>query len=303
MGNGNMSTNTESRIGQLPEVVGLIQSALEEDIAGGDATTLALVPESAEVTAEIVARHDCVVAGNPVAAAVFRAVDERLVYEAIAGDGQSVGEGDRVATIQGPARGILTAERTALNFLQRLTGIASQTAVFVKAVAAHGTTILDTRKTTPGYRALEKYAVRCGGGTNHRIGLYDRVMIKDNHRALWAKESGTTGLAAAVKASRGAYPDLAVEVEVESEAEFLDAIDALPEWILLDNMGPDLLRHYVELNKGRTKLEASGGITLDNVAEMAATGVDAISLGCLTHSVKAADLSLEIVPASLTPST
>ncbi len=279
----------------------LIRCALVEDVASGDATTLALVPGDVTVTAEIVARHACVVAGNPVAAAVFRAVDERLVYEAVAEDGQSVGEGECVATIQGPAQGLLTAERTALNFLQRLTGIASQTAVFVKAVEPHGTTILDTRKTTPGYRALEKYAVRCGGGANHRIGLFDRVMIKDNHRALWARESGTASLAAAVHASRKAYPDLAVEVEVESEKEFMDTIAALPEWILLDNMGPDRLRHFVELNAGRTKLEASGGITLDNVTETAATGVDAISLGCLTHSVKAADLSLEIVPSDLRP--
>ncbi|MBL7077867.1 MAG: carboxylating nicotinate-nucleotide diphosphorylase [Kiritimatiellae bacterium] len=294
-----MSNQPQARIDQLPEVQDLIERALVEDVASGDATTLALVPEDTEVAAEIVARHDCVVAGNPVAAAVFRAVDERLAYEAVAEDGQAVAEGDRVAEIRGPARGILTAERTALNFLQRLTGIASQTAVFVKAVQPHGATILDTRKTTPGYRALEKYAVRCGGGTNHRIGLYDRVMIKDNHRALWARESGTTSLSAAVTASRAAYPDLAVEVEVESEDEFLDAIEALPEWILLDNMGPDRLHHFVDLNRGRTKLEASGGIMLDNVAEIAATGVDAISLGCLTHSVKAADLSLEIL--ALTP--
>jgi nicotinate-nucleotide pyrophosphorylase (carboxylating) len=290
-----VTASRQPDIDQLPEVADLIRRALAEDVATGDATTLALVPEDATVTAEIVARHACVIAGNPVAAAVFHAVDDRLVYTTVAGDGQAVGQGDRVAEISGPARGILTAERTALNFLQRLTGIASQAALFVEAVQAHGTTILDTRKTTPGYRALEKYAVRCGGGTNHRTGLYDRVMIKDNHRALWARESGTTGLAAAVRASREAYPDLAVEVEVESEEEFLDAIEALPEWILLDNMGPDRLRHFVALNSGRTKLEASGGITLDNVAEIAATGVDAVSLGCLTHSVKAADLSLEIL--------
>ncbi len=290
-----MAANTASSIDRLPEVADLIQRALAEDVAGGDATTLALVPGDAQVAAEIVARHGCVVAGSPVAAAVFAAVDDRLAYEAVVQDGQCANEGDRVATIRGPAGGILTAERTALNFLQRLTGIASQTAVFVKAVAEHGTTILDTRKTTPGYRALEKYAVRCGGGTNHRSGLYDRVMIKDNHRALWERTSGTTGLAAAVRASRDAYPDLAVEVEVESEEEFLDAIAALPEWILLDNMGPDRLRHFVELNAGRTRLEASGGITLGNVVDIAATGVDAISLGCLTHSVKAADLSLEIL--------
>ena len=287
--------SSERSIAELPQVQALIQCALAEDVAGGDATTLALVPGDAVVSAEIVARHDCVVAGQPVAAAVFAAVEPGLSYAVVAPDGTSVSSGEQVCTITGPARGILTAERTALNFMQRLTGIATQTAVFVEAVREFGTTILDTRKTTPGYRALEKYAVRCGGGTNHRIGLYDRVMIKDNHRALWARESGTASLAGAVQAAREAYPDLAVEVEVESEAEFLEAMQALPEWILLDNMGPDRLRHFVELNAGRVQLEASGGITLANVAAIAATGVDAISLGCLTHSVKAADLSLEVV--------
>ncbi|MDP6490201.1 MAG: carboxylating nicotinate-nucleotide diphosphorylase [Kiritimatiellia bacterium] len=275
----------------------LIRCALVEDVASGDATTLALVPDAAEVRAEIVARHTCVLAGQPIAEAVFAAGDDSLTYEALAPDGKAVAAGERVALIEGPARGILTAERTALNFMQRLTGIASQTAMFVDAVDEFGTLILDTRKTTPGYRTLEKYAVRCGGGTNHRIGLYDRIMIKDNHRALWARESGSVSLAGAVRAAREAYPDLAVEVEIESESEFMEAMEALPEWILLDNMGPDRLRHFVELNAGRTRLEASGGITFENVVEIAATGVDAISLGCLTHSVKAADLSLEILPA------
>ncbi|NQU40846.1 MAG: carboxylating nicotinate-nucleotide diphosphorylase [Lentisphaerae bacterium] len=282
-------------IAEPPEVLGLIKQALAEDIGVGDATTLALVPADAVVEAEIVARHDCVVAGSVVAASVFAAVDERISYDTVAKEGQAVSAGAQVARISGPARGILTAERTALNFMQHLTGIATQTAIFVDAVKAFGTTILDTRKTTPGWRALEKYAVRCGGGTNHRMGLYDRVMIKDNHRALWARESGSSSLAGAVNASRAAFPRLAVEVEVETDEAFHEAMEALPEWILLDNMAPDRLRHFVGLNAGRVKLEASGGITLVNVAAVAATGVDAISLGCLTHSVSAADLSLEIV--------
>ena len=264
----------------------------------GDATTLALVPEDAEVLAVIIARDACVIAGNLVAAEVFAAVDARIVYEALRLDGVSVAAGATVAEVAGPARGLLTAERTALNFMQRLTGIATRTREFVECVRPFGTTILDTRKTTPGFRELEKYAVRCGGGTNHRTGLYDRVMIKDNHRALWAQAGGPGSLAAAVAAARERYPDLAVEVEVESEAEFLDALKGKPEWILLDNMEPERLRRFVELAGGKVNLEASGGITLENVAAVAATGVDAISLGCLTHSVKAADLSLEIVEAA-----
>lgn len=300
---GELRKEPTMQIDELPEVMALIERALAEDVADGDATTRALVPDDSAVESEIVARNACVPAGHAVAAAVFRAVDARVSYTAVAEDGRSVSAGTRVAGIRGPAQAILTAERTALNFLQRLTGIASQTARFVEAVAPYGVTILDTRKTTPGYRALEKYAVRCGGGVNHRMGLYDRVMIKDNHRALWARRSGTAGLAAAVAAAREAYPALQVEVEVETEDEFRDAIGGRPEWILLDNMGPDRLRRFVEMNQGCSKLEASGGITRDNVAAIAAAGVDAISLGCLTHSVKAADLSLEIMHLPLTPNS
>jgi nicotinate-nucleotide pyrophosphorylase (carboxylating) len=208
-------------------------------------------------------------------------------------DGKKASAGDVILDIHGPARVILTGERTALNFMQRMSGIATLTANFVERVAAYNCLILDTRKTTPVLRTFEKYAVLCGGGTNHRIGLYDKVMIKDNHRRLW--QDGDSGdLAAAVRAARAAYPELEIEIEVESLEELTNALKAHPEWVLLDNMSPDEMRRCVEINAGRSKLEASGGITLDNIEAAAASGVDAVSLGCLTHSAPSVDLSLEI---------
>jgi len=193
--------------------------------------------------------------------------------------------------ITGKARAILAGERTALNFMQRLTGIATLTARFVARVKPYGTRILDTRKTTPNWRILEKYAVRCGGGCNHRMGLYDQVLIKDNHRRLW----GGRDLAEAVHMARRRCPGVSVEMEVESEAELERALASRPDWILLDNMTPKRLRRCVRLGRGCCPMEASGGITLGNVRAVAATGVQAISLGCLTHSAPAADLSLEIL--------
>jgi nicotinate-nucleotide pyrophosphorylase (carboxylating) len=188
---------------------------------------------------------------------------------------------------------VLAGERTALNFLQRLSGIATLTRRFVDAVREQGTTILDTRKTTPGYRWLEKYAVRCGGGSNHRAGLYDRVLIKDNHRRFWNEhEAGRLDLA--VRAARRRFPDVPVEIEVESPEELACALRGEPDWVLLDNMSPELLGECVRVCAGRARLEASGGITLANVRDVARTGVDAVSLGCLTHSAPAADLSLEV---------
>jgi nicotinate-nucleotide pyrophosphorylase (carboxylating) len=196
-------------------------------------------------------------------------------------------------TIEGPIRGILTGERTALNFMQRMTGIASRTREFVDLVRPFGTRILDTRKTTPTLRILEKYAVTCGGGTNHRMGLYDMVLIKDNHRRLW-QAAGIPNLQGAVAAARAKFPGIPVEVEVESEAELQDALRAAPEWIMLDNMSPDRMKACVAVCAKRCKLEASGGVSLTTVAAIAATGVDAISIGGLTHSAPAADLSLEL---------
>jgi nicotinate-nucleotide pyrophosphorylase (carboxylating) len=269
-----------------------VAAALCEDVGPGDATTLALVDPRAMATGVVLAREACRVAGATVGRAVLGQVDPSLAVEVVVPDGADVEAGGTILAIRGRAASILTAERTALNFMQRLCGIATLTSRFVQAVREHGTLILDTRKTTPNLRLFEKYAVRCGGGANHRFGLYDRVLLKDNHRRLW-QGGDPDRLDLAVAAARRAYPALAVEVEVESLAECASALRGRPEWIMLDNMSCDLMRQCVALCKGVSKTEASGGITLERAREVAATGVDAISLGCLTHSAKAVDLSLE----------
>ncbi len=276
------------------DVRAALAAALREDIGTGDVTSLALVPEGVNARAEILARAPCIVCGGPVGAYVFRQVDARLCATAAVADGARAAAGAVVMRVEGPARALLTAERTVLNVMQRLAGIATLTARFVDAVRAFGTTILDTRKTAPGLRALEKYAVTCGGGVNHRFGLYDRVLIKDNHRRLWSG-GRERSLASAVREARRCAPGVLVEIEVESLDELRDALRGEPDWVLLDNMAPALMREAVRLTAGRARTEASGGIALDTVAEMAATGVDAISLGCLTHSAPAVDLSLELV--------
>lgn len=284
-------------MGSIAEHAGvrdLIRRALEEDIGPGDVTTLSVIPESARGRAVILARATCVVAGVDVARAVFAEVEPRLTCQARVRDGSLAHPDEVLVTIEGPIRGILTGERTALNFMQRLTGIATRTRQFVEAVQPHDVRILDTRKTTPTLRVLEKYAVTCGGGTNHRMGLYDMVLIKDNHRRLW-QQAGISNLAGAVEAARRKFPGVPVEVEVESEDELRDALRARPEWILLDNMTPERLARCVQVCDGQARLEASGGVTLDTVKAIAATGVDAISIGGLTHSAPAADLSLELV--------
>ena len=281
----------------LPGVRQLIANALREDIGSGDATTIALVPEGAWVSASILARQVCVVSGTDVARAVFRKVDRRLKCITRIPDGGIAKANDAVMTIAGPARGILTAERTALNFIQRMSGIATLTRSFVEKVGKTRLRILDTRKTTPCLRVLEKYAVRCGGGENHRMGLYDRILIKDNHRRFWTGASDAATLDAAVREARRQFPSLDVEVEVESESELRSVLKESPEWVLLDNMSPVQLRRCVRICAGRAKLEASGGITAATIADVAASGVDAVSLGCLTHSAPAVDLSLEIDPS------
>ncbi|MBP7276373.1 MAG: carboxylating nicotinate-nucleotide diphosphorylase [Kiritimatiellae bacterium] len=271
----------------------VIRRALAEDIGTGDVTTRALVPTGARATAEIVSRVPGVVCGQEIAREVFRQVDARVRYHALVRDGCRVADGTRVARIEGPARALLTGERTALNFLQQLGGIASLTACFVER-AGPKVRVLDTRKTTPGLRELQKFAVRCGGGANHRIGLFDRVLIKDNHRSFWAGHSGAT-LADAVRAARRKYPKLVIEIEVDSPEELRDALEGQPDWVLLDNMPPARLRECVRINRGRACLEASGGITLSTIARIAATGVDAVSVGALTHSAPACDLSMEFM--------
>jgi nicotinate-nucleotide pyrophosphorylase (carboxylating) len=269
-----------------------VKAALQEDIGTGDATTLALVDPTVNATGEILARQACRVSGATVASAVMKRVEPGLTVEILVPDGQDVAKGGTILSIRGKAASILTAERTALNFMQRMCGIATLTAQFVEAVSEFKPLILDTRKTTPNLRVFEKYAVTCGGGTNHRFGLYDRVLMKDNHRKLW-KSGDPDRLDLAVEAARKAYPNLAVEVEVESIEECKSALRAKPEWIMLDNMDCNTMCICVGLCKGISRTEASGGITLEKARAVAATGVDAISLGCLTHSAGSIDLSLE----------
>ena len=276
------------------QVIDTIKIALDEDLCGGvDVTSVALVPEDSIVTSIILARESLIVAGVDVAVAVFETVNPAIRCEVMIADGSAAELDDVILKITGPAIGILTAERTALNFMQRMCGIATMTKSFVAEVAGTETMILDTRKTTPTLRVFEKYSVLCGGGANHRMGLYDRVLIKDNHRRLW-RGGDESRLDKAVLAAREKFPGVMVEVEIETEEELKSALLAKPEWILLDNMEPEDLKRCVEICNGVSKLEASGGITLDNVLDVAKSGVDAVSLGCLTHSAPSADLSLEM---------
>jgi len=276
-------------IAREPTVKALIKAALKEDVGSGDATSIALVPEAAMSRAVLIAKSKCVVSGTGIAEAVFKQVDKRVKCAVRIKDGAPAKPSQTIMTISGSTRAILTAERTALNFMQRMTGIATLTNIFVKIAGKYKVSILDTRKTTPTLRILEKYAVLCGGGRNHRMGLYDMILIKDNHRASWG-----TDLGAAIEQARRKFPRLKIEIEVENEAQLKKALAALPDWVLLDNMKAPQLRRCVKICGKRAKIEASGGITLKNIVEIAKTGIDAISMGCLTHSVPATDLSLEI---------
>ncbi len=278
-----------------PRALLAIKAALKEDIGAGDATTLALVGPDVLATGEIQAREECCVAGLNVALYILQMLDPTLTYEVLIPNGSLAPAGSVLARFTGRARAILTAERTALNFIQRMCGTATLTHRFVEAVKPHNCMVLDTRKTTPCLRVFEKFAVLCGGGTNHRFGLYDRILMKDNHRHLWAG-GDPTRLDLAVKAAREAYPLLAVEIEVESIDELKSALRAEPEWIMLDNMPCDMMRECVEITRATTsvtKLEASGGINLQTANAIAATGVDALSVGALTHSAPSIDLALE----------
>ena len=266
----------------------LVQAALAEDIGDGDATTLALVPEDAIATAAMIAREPLVMAGADLALAVFQQMDERVEFGIEIFDGQQAALGQALLRVQGPARALLSAERTALNFIQRLAGVATLTARFVEQIAATGAQILDTRKTTPGWRALEKYAVTCGGGKNHRLGLYDQVMIKDNHFAALDGD-----IAKAVALVREASPGLKIEVEADTAEQAQVAADAGADVILLDNMSCEELRDAIAQIDGRAKTEASGGVTLETVREIAGTGVDFISVGALTHSAPSVDIALD----------
>ena len=275
-----------------PRVHEAIDRAIEEDVGPGDATTIALVDPGIQATGEILARQACRVAGGGVAAAVLKRIDPSIVCETIVPDGCEAPIGGPILRFRGPAAAILTGERPALNFMQRMCGIATLTRRFVAAVREFGTQVLDTRKTTPGLRLFEKYSVRCGGGVNHRFALYDRILMKDNHRRLWAGNDPDR-LDLAVQAARERFPNLVVEVEVETIQELQSALRARPEWVLLDNMSCEMMAECVKLAKGISLTEASGGITLERARDVAATGVDALSLGCLTHSAPAVDLALE----------
>lgn len=269
-----------------------VRAALAEDVGVGDATTLATVPAEARIKAVMVARQSLVVAGIALAGAAFRELDAGLEVELRLGDGARAGRGDTLLRVAGSARAVLTAERVALNFVQRLSGVATLTAAYVAAVEGTGVPILDTRKTTPGWRRLEKYAVTCGGGGNHRFGLFDQVLIKDNHLAA-LRDARPNAIAAAVAAARRDYPELTVEVEADTLAQVEQAAAAGADIILLDNMSDADLREAVRLVAGRCRLEASGGVNLGTVRRIAETGVDCISVGALTHSAPAVDIGLD----------
>jgi nicotinate-nucleotide pyrophosphorylase (carboxylating) len=276
-----------------PDMTLPIRRALEEDIGPGDATTNAIVPPDARMSGQIVAKQAGVLAGLEAARVAFRLFEQHhsikcpIRWEALAKDGQVVEAGQPLARLSGPASTVLTVERTALNLLGRMSGIATLTRQFVEAVAGTGAVILDTRKTAPGLRALDKLAVRLGGGQNHRTGLYDMILIKDNHIDF------AGSIEEAVRRARAAGTGLEIEVEARTLEDVQAALDLGVTRILLDNMSLEWMRQAVELNQKRAKLEASGNITLENVRQAAETGVDYISTGALTHSPKVFDASLK----------
>jgi nicotinate-nucleotide pyrophosphorylase (carboxylating) len=267
----------------------IVRRALAEDVGRGDVTTEATVDAALRARGEILAKSDCVVAGLDVAVEVFRQLDPAIDVVIHKNDGSRCAPGDVIAELRGAAGPMLTAERTALNLLQRLTGIATLTRRFVDAAGGR-IAILDTRKTTPLLRTLEKYAVLAGGGTNHRVGLHDAVLIKDNHIRL------AGGVRPAVERMRQARPDLAVEIEAQSLEQVDEAVEAGADVILVDNLPIDQIQEAVRRIGGRAKVEISGGVTIDRIPELATTGADFVSVGALTHSAPAADISLEIEP-------
>ena len=275
------------------QVEQLIEQALAEDLGWGDATTEALVPETQQGKASIIAKAKGIIAGVEVAKQVFLKVDPGLKSNILIKDGTEVKPGDIVARIEGKIASILKAERVALNFLQHLSGIASETGQYVRAVKGLPVQITDTRKTTPGLRTLEKYAVRAGGGKNHRMHLGDGILIKDNHLAA-LRSQGLSINEIVAKARQKTSPKLKIEIEVITPEEASEAAEAGVDIIMLDNMNLEDMRQAVQLIKGRALVEASGGITLDSIRAVAETGVDLISIGALTHSAKALDISLEL---------
>ncbi len=286
-----MSTTPELDIQRLNI---LIKLAIEEDVLEvGDTTSLSVIPNDVEATATFKAKDNCVIAGLKVAEQVFNFVDSKIKFKALVNDGDFVEYGTIIAEMKGNAQSLLTGERTALNFIQRLSGVATASKKYADATGDSKTVILDTRKTTPGWRNLEKYAVAVGGSVNHRIGLYDRVMIKDNHRALAGLE-GEGGITRSVERARTMFPNLEVEVEADTLEEVAEALKTKADYILLDNMTNEQMSEAVAMSNGTSKLEASGGITIERIPSIAKIGVDFISVGALTHSVISSDISMEI---------
>ena len=278
----------------LKRIETLIDLALSEDLAeAGDTTSLSVIPKDIKAKAVLMAKEDLVCCGLKVAEMVFKTLDIDAEFKALVKDGNFCEKGTFLAEIHGNAQALLTAERTALNFIQRLCGISTISKKYAEAAEGSITTMLDTRKTTPGWRNLEKYAVACGGSTNHRVGLYDMVMIKDNHRELAGLE-GDKGITRSVERARTMYQNLEVEVEADTLEEVAEAAEAGADYIMLDNMTNEQMVEAIKIVDGRAKLEASGGITLERIPSIAKIGVDFISVGALTHSVKASDISLDI---------
>ena len=275
---------------ESPDMARIVRHALAEDVGAGDATSLSTLPPGLRIRAAIVAKAPGVIAGTSAVSEVFAQLDSGVVVEPLVTDGSLVATGSRIAEITGPAYAVLAGERTALNFLQRMSGIATATRAFVERVRGTGAIILDTRKTAPGLRMLDKQAVRAGGGQNHRMGLFDMVLIKDNH--IDACGSIT---AAVARVRSGPSAGLPLEVECRTEADVLEAVALTPDRILLDNMTVEQVRGCVALVAGLVPLEVSGNISLDNIRPYAETGVTWISVGALTHSVRALDLSLQVM--------
>jgi nicotinate-nucleotide pyrophosphorylase (carboxylating) len=270
-----------------PEILDSIRRAIAEDVGDGDVTTNSTVPTDAKARVQIVAKQSGVIAGLEVARAVFLQFDDQIIFTPAVRDGAVVSKGQTVAEISGSVRALLTGERAALNFLGRMSGIATLTRQFVDEIRGTGAVILDTRKTAPGLRTVDKLAVKVGGGQNHRHGLFDMVLIKDNHIDF------AGSLSEAVKRARAAATDLEIEVEARSIEEVREALAMKVERVLLDNMTPEMMSEAVKLNNGLAKLEASGNVTLENVREIAETGVDYISIGALTHSPRTFDVSMK----------
>jgi nicotinate-nucleotide pyrophosphorylase (carboxylating) len=277
-----------------PTWLPLVERALAEDLGPGDATSQAVLPAEVKAEAVIEARQELVACGLAVAEAVFRLMDPSVRFHAERSDGERVAAGRVLATLTGPVRSLLAGERTALNFLGRMCGVATHTRRYVDAVAGTRARIVDTRKTVPGWRVLDKYAVAVGGGLNHRMGLFDALLVKDNHAA------AAGGVEAATRAARAhAPPHLHLQVEVESLEDARAAAGAGADSLLLDNLAPEAMRRIVEALDGRLPLEASGGVNLENVRRVAETGVDRISIGALTHSAPVADVAMEMRPGGV----